>query len=102
MKINFFTKRNDFKKKDFNFNTNFYWKLALFGGFVITISVLFFGYNLFMQINRETLLPDSNAGGQSQSVNEEKLERVLSVFIKKENKSLQIINSKSSVVDPSL
>ncbi|MCC7160492.1 hypothetical protein IT399_02120 [Candidatus Nomurabacteria bacterium] len=102
MKINFFTKKNSFKKRDFNFNTSFYWKIAVISGFLMIILVFFFGYNLFVQINKETILPDSSAGGQSPTVNKEKLEKVLNIFSGKEEKSLQIINSRAPVVDPSL
>lgn len=102
MKINFFTKSNNFKKKDFNFNTSFYWKLALFGGFIIIILSFFFGYNLFVQINQETPSLDVNVGGQSPLVNKEKLDKILNIFLDKENRSLQIINSKALIVDPSL
>lgn len=102
MKINFFTKANNFKKKDFNFNTSLYWKIALLIGLLIIMASSFFGYNLFTKINQETILPDSNAGGQGPSVDKGRLEKIIDLFSKREDKSLQIINSPVTVVDPSL
>jgi len=37
MKIELFKKENSLKKKNFQFNPNLYWRMALLGAFIITI-----------------------------------------------------------------
>ena len=49
MKIKFFTKENRFKKKEFQFNPNFYWKLAICLIFIFMIFATFLGYNFFVE-----------------------------------------------------
>jgi preprotein translocase subunit SecY len=70
--------------------------------FVAIIFTLFFGYHLFTETNQEPALSLSNAGGQIENINEDHLEKVLNYFSKREEKSNQILNSPSPVVDPSL
>jgi hypothetical protein len=102
MKIKFFKKENNFKKKNFVFNTNLYWGIALFGAFAIILYSFFFGYNLFKEINQEPVLPDTNQAGQVPVVKIDRLKTVLNYFSLREQKSIQILNSPAPVVDPSL
>jgi hypothetical protein len=102
MKIKLFKKGNNFKKKDFAFNQNLYWKFAVGGVFVMIFLSFFFGYSLFMQINQEFILPATNNSGQSSMVNKARLQTVLQYFSAREKKSTEILNSPSPVVDPSL
>ena len=102
MKIDFFKKENNLKKKNFTFNPAFYWELAVFIVFVIIILSFFFGYYLFVQINQNPVLPATLGGEQTVTVSSDRLEEVLNYFSAREEKSNQIINSPSPVVDPSL
>jgi hypothetical protein len=102
MKIKLFKKENNFKKKDFELNPNLYWKLALGGAFVIILFSFFFGYNLFMKINEDSVMPNAGASDQVLMVNKDHILKVLNYFSEREQKSIQIINSSSPVVDPSL
>ena len=102
MKIKIFKKENNFKKKNFDFNPNFYWKLALFITFIVIILAIFFGYNLFRQINKEPILPAMNTIGQVPIVNQNRIKKVLNYFSEREKKSIEIISSPAPVVDPSL
>jgi hypothetical protein len=101
MKIKFFKKENNFKKKDFTFNPNLYWKLAVGGALVIVLLSSFFGYRLFTQINQEPVLSATNVGGQIPMVKKDRIEKVLNYFSAREQKSTEILNSPSPVVDPS-
>lgn len=102
MKIKFLTKKNSFRKKDFNLTPAFYWKIILFGILIAIIFSFLFGYRLFTEINQEVVLSIDNTNNQNPKVNKEKLSKVLNYFSERENKSIQIINSPTSVVDPSL
>jgi hypothetical protein len=102
MKINFFKKENNFKKKEFAFKPNLYWKFTLLGTLIIMILSFFFGYYLFEQINREFVLPTATDNGQIPTINTDRIEKVLNIFSEREIKSNQILNSPAPVVDPSL
>ena len=102
MKIDFFKKENNFKKKEFAFKPNFYWKFTLLGTLLMVILVSFFGYYLFEQINKEFVLPTISDNGQVPTINTDRIEKVLNIFSERETKSNQILNSPAPVVDPSL
>lgn len=102
MKIILFKKENNFKKKNFGFNTNFYWYTILIGAFALILLSSFFGYYLFMQISKESIVPITNDGEQVPTVSKVRLEKVLNYFSDREQKSSQISNSPAPVVDPSL
>ena len=102
MNIKFFKKENNFKKKNFAFNSNLYWKIFVAGTLVIILFIFYFGYNLFMQINQESAIPATNTSGQIPTVSPDRMKKALDNFSARETKSNQIINSPSPVVDPSL
>ena len=102
MKIKFFKKRNSFKRKSFTLNPNLYWKLAVFSTFVIIITSFFFGYYMFKNINTDSPAPIANNGEQIPTVNTDRVTKVLNYFTIRQQKSNDIINSPSPVVDPSL
>jgi len=101
MKIKLFKKKKNFKKKDFAFNTNLYWKVAVGGSLVVIVLSSAYGYVLFKDISREFALP---AGNEDQSiiVREDRINKALDYFSQKEEKSVEILGSPDSVVDPSL
>ncbi len=102
MKIKLFKKENNFKKKDFILNFNFYWKIAVFGAFVLILLSFFFGYRLFNQINEESILSSINLDEQIPTVNQDRILKALNYFSEREQKSVEILNSSISIVDPSL
>ena len=102
MKIQFIKKENSFKKKNFVFHPDLYWELAIFIAFIMIILSFFFGYYLFTQINQEPAPSDNNAGAQVPTVNKDRLEKDLNYFFDRAQKSYDILNSPSPVVDPSL
>ncbi|MFH1200948.1 MAG: hypothetical protein V1484_01300 [bacterium] len=102
MKINSFKKENSFKKKDFTFHSNLYWRIILISTVIIILLSFLFGYRLFMKINQEPILPFTNEDGRLPIINKDRIEKVLNYFSEREKKSNQILNFPSPVVDPSL
>ena len=102
MKIPFFKKTNNFKRKSSGINPNFYWELMVFITFVLIILSFLFGYHLFNQINQETAVPAVGDSNQVGTVNTARIKEVLNYFSLREQKSTQILNSPAPVVDPSL
>lgn len=102
MKIQLFKKEKNFKKKNFQLNPNLYWKIAVFGALIIMILSFFFGYSLFAQINKEPVATGGNGNGGVPTVNEDRLKKDLDYFYMRAQKSNQILNSPSPIIDPSL
>jgi cell division protein FtsW (lipid II flippase) len=102
IKINLFKKEKSFKKKDFTFHSNFYWRIILLCTTIIIILSFIFSYNLYIQISEEPVLPIENNDGQFPLVNKDRIDKVLNYFSEREKKSIEILNSPASVVDPSL
>lgn len=102
MKIEFFKKEYNFKKKNFDINPIFYWKIVVLSMVILVIFSFVFGYCFFVQINQVFVLPDINTGGQVGTVNKDRIEKVLNYFSDREQTSNEILNSPTPVVDPSL
>ncbi|MFA5840981.1 MAG: hypothetical protein WC847_01765 [Candidatus Paceibacterota bacterium] len=102
MKIEFFKKENNFKKKDFNLNPNFYWKIAVIFTFLCMALIFFFAYRLFSQIEGESVLPIASINGQIPMVKESRMHNALFYFTEKEQKSAEILIAPFAIVDPSL
>jgi hypothetical protein len=101
MKIEFFKKENDFKKKDFTFNPNLYWELILLVTFVLIASSFFFGRYLFEQVNQVSSTPQTNDASQVPTVDKNRVQKVLNYFSERQQESTEILNKPASVVDPS-
>ena len=102
MKIKFFKKEDNFKKKDFNLNPNFYWKIAVIFTFSFMALSFFFAYRLFNQIEGETTSPAGGISEQIPMVKEDRLKKVLFYFTEKEQRSAKVLITPSVTVDPSL
>jgi heme/copper-type cytochrome/quinol oxidase subunit 3 len=102
MKMQFFKKSDNFKKKSSNLNPNFYWGLTVFITFLMMILAFLFGYYLFTQINQESPYQPSKTNQQIPVVDKNRIEKVLNYFSEREQKSKEILNSPASVVDPSI
>ena len=102
MKIKFFKKENNFKKKDFTLNPNFYWKISVIFTFVSIVISFIFGYQLFNQIEGESKAPAVNISEQIPMIKEDRIKSVLFYFTDKEQKSADVLKASSAVVDPSL
>jgi hypothetical protein len=102
MKTNFFKKENNFKKKEFSFHPNFFWRITLVGTLITILLVFIFSYLLFMKVNQEPILLSTNQSGQLEKINQDRIKKVLNYFSIREEKSNQTLNAPSSFVDPSL
>jgi hypothetical protein len=105
MKIKFFKKENNFKKEKESlwWNINLYWKLTVSIMFAIFFLAFFFGYYLFMRINKEhSIISVSGTSNQAGTVKKERIDKALQYFSLREQKSKQILNSPAPVIDPSL
>lgn len=102
MKIKFFKKQNNLKKKDFIFHLNFYWIMILLGAAAIILSSFIFSYRLFARINQEPILPPMNENGAAGAINPDHILKALNYFSEREKKLNKILNSIPAIVDPSL
>ena len=102
MKIQLFKKQNNFKKKDFILNFNLYWKVAVSIAFILILTSFVFGFRLFLQINEEFSMLETDGSTQNRLINKSRISKVLDYFSEKEKKSAEILNSPVPVVDPSL
>ena len=104
MQIKFLKKSKNFKKAREGLwsNVNLFWKLAV--GLVLAgvIAGFFFGYYFFKQINEESVLETTDAGPRLETIKQERISKVLQYFSSRQQKSLEIINSPSPIIDPSL
>jgi len=102
MKINIFKKKNNFKKKNSAPNPDFYWKIVMLCTFIIMAGSFCFGYYVFVQTNKDMVLPAAKDNGQVPAVNKNRITNVLNYFSDREEKSNQILITPAPVVDPSL
>ena len=104
MKIKFFTKEKKFTKEKENLwlNINLYWNFAVCFVLIIILVSSFFGYFLFLKTNKESVGKAGDTSAQIQTIKKERIDKVLKYFYIREQKSSQILNSPSSVIDPSL
>ncbi|MFA5792070.1 MAG: hypothetical protein WC884_03480 [Candidatus Paceibacterota bacterium] len=102
MKIEIFKIKKKFKKGGFHINPNIGWKFILFLVFFMIIISIIFGFYLFYKTNEEFVIPSTGIKVQDKIVKKERLEKVLEYFFEREKKSAVILNSPSSIVDPSL
>ena len=104
MKIKFFTKEKKFGKEKESpwLNMNFYWNIAVCFLFIVILLSSFFGYYLFSRTNKESVGKSSNNSSQIQTIQKERIDKVLEYFSVREQKSSQILYSPSPIIDPSL
>jgi len=101
--INFLKKEKNLKKeKDVCLNIGLFWKLAVCLMFIAIITAFFFGYRLFMEVNREPVLEIGENNSQLETIKKDRIDKVLEYFSTRKQKSNQILNSPAPVSDPSL
>ncbi|MFA5936389.1 MAG: hypothetical protein WC822_00760 [Candidatus Paceibacterota bacterium] len=101
MNLKFLKKKKKFKKGGLGIKPDLYWQYILLVTFILIILASIFGLYIFWGINNESTLPVSNVGEQ-EAIKKERIDKVLEYFQEREKKSLEIINSPSPIVDPSL
>ncbi len=101
MQIKFFKKEKHFKKESSWFNMNFYWGLACCMVFMVGFFSIFFGFYLFKQMSQEPALQTGSVN-KEEIIKKERIKKVLEYFSLRKEKSNQILNSSSAIIDPSL
>jgi uncharacterized protein YpmS len=102
MKIQFPKKEDVFKKKDFSFDMFFYWKIAMFIFVLFFILFSVFGFYLFFKVNRDFSETEKKETEMKPLIQKERLDKALNIFLEKENKSKEILESSQKIPDPSL
>jgi magnesium-transporting ATPase (P-type) len=101
MKINFFKTKKNFKKKNLDLNSNFYWKIIVGTVFLLVLSSFVFGYYTFLGV-KEDSISSGETFLKKRSIEKERLEKVLEYFSLREKKSVEILSSPTPIVDPSI
>ena len=102
MQLQFFKKSNSFKKRNSEINPNLFWISIFFAGFFLMLLAFVFGYYLFIKISTGSVLKIDDISGQVGTLKKEKIEKALEYFSLRKQKTSQILNSPSPVIDPSL
>jgi hypothetical protein len=101
MNLKFLKKKKKFKKGGLGIKPDLYWQYILFVTFILIFLASIFGLYIFWEVNNKSTLPVSNIGEQ-EAIKKERIDKILEYFQEREKKSLEIINSPSPIVDPSL
>jgi hypothetical protein len=101
MEIKFLKKKKKFRKGGLGIKPDLYWRYILYMTFVLILLSCVFGLYLFMKINNESISAVVNVNGEN-SIKKERIDKVLEYFKEREQKSIEILNSPSPIVDPSL
>ena len=102
MQIKFFQYKKSFKKKSISASPELFWHLLLTIALLIILGSAVFGFFLFMKVNQESVFNVEDSGEKLKTTNKERIDKVLDYFSARAEKSNQILNSPSSIIDPSL
>ncbi|MFA6524562.1 MAG: hypothetical protein WC264_03325 [Candidatus Paceibacterota bacterium] len=103
MKIKFFKIKNNFAKEGrFQEKPDFFWKIALYLGFILAIIFFILGFFIFKQVDKELILSEEDNSGKSKVIQKERVKEALEYFKEQEKKSEEILNYSFTIIDPSL
>jgi hypothetical protein len=94
--------KKDFTKKDYQINPDIYWKILLSMSFVIMVTSFFYGSFVFSEMNKDTAIIGVNTNDKTIEERKIRIDKILGYFTEKEKKSESILESTSTIVDPSL
>jgi len=101
MKIDFLKNKKKFKKGGSGIKPDRYWRCIICITFILIVFFLVFGWYFFEQTSRG-LTPSISSTSEQEIKEEEKIGKALQYFKIRENKSVEILNSPSPIIDPSL
>ncbi|MEK7060148.1 MAG: hypothetical protein AAB970_00810 [Patescibacteria group bacterium] len=101
MNLNFLKKKKKFKKGGLGIKPDLYWRYILYMTFILIFLSCAFGLYFFIKTNEKPIIPTVGVNGQD-TIKKERFDKVLEYFSEREKKSLQILNSPSPIIDPSL
>lgn len=102
MKIKFLKIKKNYQKENFKINPNIYWEVIVVLSLLLIIASFIFAYFFFIKINEEYNLITENGNIKIGDREKEKIKNALEYFSEREKKSTEILNSPTSIVDPSL
>ncbi len=97
-----FKDKKVFKKGSAEINPNPFWNVVLMFAAVMIVFAFSFTFFVFQRVNKEVISDSTGAGTQATVLPKERLEKILQYFQDREDKSKEIFNSPSPVIDPSL
>ena len=101
MNLKFLKKKKKFKKGGLGIKPDLYWQYILLATFILIILASVFSLYIFWEVNNASTLSVLNTGEQ-EAIKKERIDKVLEYFQERGKKSLEIINSPSPIIDPSL
>ena len=101
MEIKFLKKKRKLRKGGLGIKPDLYWKYLLYMTFILILLSCAFGLYLFIEINKEPVSTVMNID-KKRMTEKERLTKVLEYFSERKKKSVEILNSPSPIVDPSL
>ena len=102
MDIKFLKIKKTFRKGGLHINPDVFWNILQGTAFVLVISSFIFGFYLFYKIEKGFVLPTQSTDNKTQSIDMERINKILELFSQKKEKSTKITNSPSPIVDPSI
>ena len=101
MEMKFFKKKKKFIKGGLRIKPDLYWRYILCITFTLIFISCVFSLYLFKKVNVGLISSTSDMEGQ-EIIEKERINEVLKFFEERKNKSIEILNSSSSIIDPSL
>ncbi len=102
MEIKFLKIKKNFRKENPKINPEIYWKVVIILAFLLMIASFIFAYNLFVETNKDDFQAIENNNVQTGNKEKTRIENALEYFSLRAKKSNEILNSPTSIVDPSL
>jgi hypothetical protein len=102
MKIEIFKNKKKFKKGGFHTNPNIGWEIILVVAAVLTIASISLGVYLFLDTNKKFTTYELDGSSAIKIVKKDRIEKVLEYFAVREQRSRDILNSPSPIIDPSI
>ncbi len=101
MEIKIFKRKKVFKKGGLHVNPDIYWEALLGIALLIVITSFIFGFLFFGKVNEEFILSGENLESQTKTISKKRIDKALQYFKERKERSDEILNSASPVVDPS-
>lgn len=102
MEIKVFKIKKGFRKGGLHTNPDVYWNILQGVALVIVLGSFIFSFLFSKKVNKELVLSTENTDQQAETISKERIDQALEYFSLRKQKSNQILNSPSPVVDPSL
>lgn len=102
MQLKFLKIKKNFQKKKSEINPSIYWKYLLYITSVLLLAAFVFGSYVFLKTNKDFSNLDEDQSVEIGIVKKQRLEKILEYFSQKEKNSVEILNSPTPIVDPSL